>query len=114
MAKKKAAGAVVEEKVANVVFKLSPERDKELRTKLKDASDYYETAFAVRLSVEEIHAIMLEHIVKEKKGVFLKRIGSISEADVLWFAQEFLEDGHVEDKADHSEDGDEGRADLIG
>lgn len=111
MAKKKAVAAVPD-KVPHMTFQLSPDRDKELRTKLKEASDYYELAFGVRLSAEDIHGILSQHIEAEKRRVFLKKVGNVSEADILWFAQEFLNGEAEESSVETAGSGDEDGGDL--
>lgn len=106
--KKTAAPVVKLKDHQGMSFQISPERDKELREKLQKATDYYANAFSVDLSVVDIHKIMRDSIEADKRRVFLKQLGSISETDVLWFAQEFNVNGEAQEPQDESGSGEGG------
>lgn len=109
MAKKSAAAqALVPQAIklakpeaAAMEFKLDAPREAELRKKLQAAVEYHKRAFGVDLSVADIYAIMKGAIERDKERLFLKNIGNISEADVLWFKANILE---VQDEAQSSSD----------
>lgn len=79
----------------HVRFELSEAREKELLSKIRDASEYYNKAFRSELSALDVYEIIKEEIEANKRRVFLKRIGSVSEADALWLEQRLVKNVKV-------------------
>lgn len=75
------------EEVAQPRHMLSPERKKELEDGIAAALTYYESAFEKKLSDVQVLGILKTVIDEDKKRLFLKKIGAISEADVLYLAE---------------------------
>ena len=80
------AAPVAEVPVRGAAHLLSEARQKELASKIAEATEYYGRAFNVDLSPKEIHQILLKVIERDKERLFLSKIGTISEADILWYA----------------------------
>lgn len=71
-------------------FELSGAREIELRSKLKAAHSYYAHTFGHKLTFNEIYDMLNTLVQRDKERLFLKQVGTVSEADLKWYEHTFL------------------------
>lgn len=71
-----------------VQYELGEVRKAELEKNIKAALDYHEKIFGVKLTPADVYAILCRDLEKNQDRQFMQRVGSVSEADVLYFASE--------------------------
>lgn len=69
-------------------YRLSEAREIELSKKIADGIEYYGRTFGKTLSPEDVVGIMLKVVERDKERLFINKISPISEADMLWYAEQ--------------------------